>query len=164
MHYLSYCKICKYIIHFLISDCFLQWRLCFSPAVNLWHVQRNVEKIVATSPGGSRFRRKYSQQEKSHSDGFDCHCYFRIVMVAHPGGSGTQVSAMHNMQRPQYSLSVPFQRYTCSASPHHAMSGAQSWRTPRGGKNKCTTTKELLREFLCLYVLWYNVNHVECTF
>ena len=75
--------------YFLISDCFLQWRLCFSPAVNLWHVQRHVEKIVATSPGGSRFRRKYSQQEKSHSDGFDCHCYFRIVMATHPGGSGT---------------------------------------------------------------------------
>ena len=79
----------KFGLSFLISDCFLQWRLRFSPAVNLWHVQCHAEEIVATSPRGSRFRRKYSQQEKSHSDGFDCYCYFRIVMVAYPGGSGT---------------------------------------------------------------------------
>ena len=37
--------------------------------------------------------------------------------------------------------------YSRSASPHRAASGAQSWRAPRGGTNKCTAKEGSLRTY-----------------
>ena len=41
--------------------------------------------------------------------------------------------------------------YTCSARPHHVVSGAHSWRALRGGIKKCTIPYGMLRTIVGIF-------------